>query len=75
MAPETATPARGIVWGREGEAKAEGTSRRGEAGGCLNVPAPRPPSQNRFGQSGVREGGWNNGSPMPGRSSEGPQTP
>lgn len=33
----------GIVWGREGEVKEEGTLQR-EAGGCLNVPAPRPPS-------------------------------
>ena len=38
---------------------------------CL-LPAPLP--QNRFGQSGVQEGGWNNGSPMPRRRSEGPQT-
>lgn len=35
----------GIVWGREGEVKAEGTLQAGRrAGGCLNVPAPRPPS-------------------------------
>lgn len=52
----------------------EGTlqaGRRAAVSTCL-IPAPLP--QNRFGQSGVQEGGWNNGSPMPRRGSEGPQT-
>lgn len=60
-----------------------GAGRRGGKGGgnlaggqaavstCL---LPAPLSQNRFGQSEVQEGGWNNGSPMPRRGSEGPQT-
>lgn len=63
----------GIVWGREGGGEGGGNLAGGQAAvsTCL-LPAPLP--QNRFGQSGVQEGGWNNGSPMPRRGSEGPQT-
>lgn len=63
----------GIVWGRDGGGEGGGNLAGGQAAvsTCL-LPAPLP--QNRFGQSGVQEGGWNNGSPMPRRGSEGPQT-
>lgn len=63
----------GIVWGGEGGGEGGGNLAGGQTAvsTCL-LPAPLP--QNRFGQSGVLEGGWNNGSPMPRRSSEGPQT-
>ena len=61
----------GIVWGREGGGEGEGALQRQAAVSTCLLPAPLP--QNRFGQSGTR-GGWNNGSPMPPRSSEGPQT-
>lgn len=61
----------GIVWGREGGGEGEGASQRQAAVSTCLLPAPLP--QNRFGQSGTR-GGWNNGSPMPPRDSEGPQT-
>lgn len=61
----------GIVWGREGGGEGEGALQRQAAVSTCLLPAPLP--QNRFGQSGTR-GGWNNGSPMPPRGSEGPQT-
>lgn len=70
MAPEPGNAGSWVLCGAgRGEVKAEGG--QAAVSTCL-LPAPLP--QNRFGQSGVQEGGWNNGSPMPRRGSEGPQT-
>lgn len=73
--PSPVRPAPGYCVGQEWEGAGRRRAPLREAGGCLNVPAPHPAPlpQNRFGQSGVREGGWNNESPMPTRGTGGPQ--
>lgn len=71
MAPMLGNASSWVLCGAgRGEGEGEGASQRQAVSTCL-LPAPLP--QNRFGQSGTR-GGWNNGSPMPPRGSEGPQT-
>lgn len=74
MAPEPGSARSWVLCGAGrggGEGGGNLAGRRAAVSTCL-LPAPLP--QNRFGQSGVQEGGWNNGSPMPRRGSEGPQT-